>query len=120
MALFTNLPVYKLGYDLLIEIYNRTKSFPREYKYTIGEKLKAESLNMLINVYKANKSKVINRLQYIDDARQNVEVLRLLMRITHDLKVIGTKGFTLINIKIEELSKQLTGWQKYTVGAIKK
>lgn len=45
MALFSELPVYKLGYDLLIAIYDRTKLFNREHKYTLGEKLKNETLN---------------------------------------------------------------------------
>lgn len=117
MALYSNLPVYKLGYDLLIELYNRTKTFEREYKYTIGEKLKEESLTMLIHVYRANKSRKEDRLEYIEQARKNIEVIRLLVRVTKDLKIIGTKGFCFLNMKIEELSKQLTAWQKYTVGA---
>lgn len=62
MALFYELPVYKLGYDLLIAIYERTKLFTREYKYTLGEKLKNETLELLINIYKANKSKQLTRL----------------------------------------------------------
>lgn len=119
MALFTNLPVYKQGYDLLLEIYKRTKNFPREYKYTIGERLKNEGLDMLINIYKANKSKQTNRLNYIENARENVETLRLIFRVASDLKVIGTKSFSFLTIKIEELSKQLTSWQKYTAGAAK-
>jgi len=114
MALYSNLPVYKLGYDLLIEIYKRTKTFSREYKYTVGERLKEESLALLINVYKANKSKKENRLENIDLARKNVEIIRLLLRVTKDLKIIGVKGYAFLNIKIEELSKQLTAWQKYT------
>lgn len=43
MALFFELPVYKLGYDLVIEIYQRTAVFSREYKYTMGERLKNET-----------------------------------------------------------------------------
>ena len=82
MALFSNLPVYKLGYDLLIAIYERSKLFNKEYKYTIGEKLKNETLELLLNVYKSNKSKKETRLAYIDAARQNLEVVRLLLRIT--------------------------------------
>lgn len=116
MALFTNLPVYKLGYDLMLEIYHRTKTFPREYKFSIGEKIKQESLDLLISIYKANKSKKENRIKYIEDARANVEVLRLLFRVIKDLKILGTKGFTYLNIKIESLSKQLTAWQKYMMG----
>ena len=89
MALFSELPVYKLGYDLLIAIYDRTKLFNREHKYTLGEKLKNETLELLINIYKANKSKQATRLQYIETARQNIEVVRLLLRVTKDLKIIG-------------------------------
>ena len=116
MALFSELPVYKLGYDLLLAIYGRTKLFTREYKYSIGERIKNETVEMLINIYKANKSKKENRFQYIDDARQNVEVIRLLLRICKDLKIIGMKGFVALNVEVEELSKQLASWQKYTAG----
>jgi hypothetical protein len=117
MALYSDLPVYKLSYDLLIAIYDRTKLFTREHKYTLGEKLKNETLELLINIYKANKSKQSTRLQYIDTARQNVEVVRLLLRVTKDLKIIGIKGHVALNVQVEELSKQLSSWQKYTAGA---
>jgi len=117
MALFSELPVYKLGYDLLIAIYERTKLFTKEYKYTLGEKLKNETLELLINIYKANKSKSITRQTYIEDARQNVEVVRLLLRISKDLKIIGVKGYVFLNTQVEELSKQLASWHKYTAGA---
>jgi hypothetical protein len=117
MALYFELPVYKLAYDLLIAIYERTRLFTREYKYTLGEKLKNETLELLINIYKANKSKQATRLQYIDTARQNIEVVRLLLRVTKDLKIIGIKGHVALNVQVEELSKQLTSWQKYTAGA---
>jgi hypothetical protein len=72
---------------------------------------------MLICVYKANKSKKENRLENIEQARKNVELIRLLLRISKNLKIINIKGFTFLNLKIEELSKQLAAWQKYTVGA---
>ena len=114
MAFFTNLSVYKLGYDFLLDIYKRSKTFPREYKFTIGERLKQESLELLINVYKANKSKEDVRVGLIENARGNVEVLRLLLRIVKDLDVLGAKGFVHLNAQIEMLSRQLTAWQKYT------
>ena len=117
MALFSELPVYKLAYDLLISIYRRTSTFTREYKYTIGERLKNETLELLINIYKANKSKKDSRVHYIESARQHIEVVRLLLRVMKDLKVIGIKGFVALNVQVEALSKQLASWQKYTAGA---
>ncbi len=66
---------------------------------------------------KITKSKQATRLQYTDTARQNIEVVRLLLRVAKDLKIIGIKGHVALNVQVEELSKQLTSWQKYTAGA---
>ena len=40
MALYSELPVYKATYDLLLGIFQFTKEFGKEYKYTVGESLK--------------------------------------------------------------------------------
>ncbi len=87
--------------------------FSREYKFSLGEKMKQASLDLLIDVYKANKSRKESRISHIENARQSVEILRLLLRISKDLNLLGTKGFLEINLQIQDLSKQLTAWQKY-------
>lgn len=118
MALYTNLPVYKIGYDILLDVHKYTNTFVREHKYTLGEKLKEESIQLLISIFKANKTKDNNRLLYLDKAREHLELLRLLFRIAKDLDIITTKIYVTLNLKIEEVSKQLTGWQEYTARAI--
>jgi len=47
MALYSDLPVYKSTYDLLVPIFSFTKDFNREYKYTVGESLKKETIELL-------------------------------------------------------------------------
>jgi hypothetical protein len=37
MKLYNELPVYKATYDLLLSVFEFTKSINKEYKYTIGE-----------------------------------------------------------------------------------
>ena len=39
MALYSDLPVYKSTFDLLLAIFRFTKDFGKEYKYTVGESL---------------------------------------------------------------------------------
>ena len=39
MSLYDELPVFKTSYDLLLDIFQFTASFKRDYKYTVGEKL---------------------------------------------------------------------------------
>ncbi len=112
MATYYNLPVYKQSYDLLLEIFLLTKEFNREYKYTIGEELKKETIAMIINIYRANSSE--HRVSYIASARENIEVVRLLVRLLKDLKQISVSKIAKINLAIEELSRQLTAWGRYS------
>jgi hypothetical protein len=44
MKLHSDLPVYKSTYDLLLGIFEFTKGFSKEYKYTVGESLKKETI----------------------------------------------------------------------------
>jgi hypothetical protein len=36
LALFSDLPVYKATYDLLLAVFRFTKEFSKEYKYTVS------------------------------------------------------------------------------------
>jgi hypothetical protein len=54
MALYSELPVYKSTYDLLLGIFQFTKDFGKEYKYTVGESLKKETIELLTLIYRAN------------------------------------------------------------------
>lgn len=108
--MYDSLPVYKASYDLLIAIFDFSKGFSREYKYTLGEKLKNETLDLIMYIYRANS--VETKRDLIQKAREHVEVIRLLFRLTKDLRQISINKFVEINEKIENVSKQLTGWQK--------
>jgi len=110
MALYNTLPVFKKGYDLLIEIYKMTSGLSREYKYTVGEKLKNETLELLLQIYKANLSR--EKGTRIDKCRENTEAVRLLVRLLHDLRQISMKRMIALNVLIENVSKQLSGWKK--------
>ncbi len=47
MGLHNELPVYKASYDLLIGIFQFTKEFSKDYKYTVGESLKKETIERI-------------------------------------------------------------------------
>lgn len=110
MALYDELPVFKASYDLLLDIFRFTANFTREYKYTVGERLKNHTLDLISLVYKANTAK--SKAEIIQQAREQVELIRLLIRALKDLQQISLKSFITINKQVENVSKQLTGWQK--------
>lgn len=110
MARYDEIPVYKASYDLLMQIFTFSKGFSREYKFTLGEKLKNESMDMMMSIYRANSA--TEKAGHIAKAREHVEMVRLLLRLTNDLKQIDMKKFVHINGYIENVSRQLTGWQR--------
>ncbi len=110
MSHYDDLPVYKASYDLVLAVFQFTKNFNKEYKYTVGEKLKNEMIDLVILIYRANSRE--SKFEVLQEARERMEVIRLLIRIMKDLQQISLKQFVNINKRVENVSKQLTGWQK--------
>ena len=110
MATYDNLPVYKVSYDLLLELFKAVNSFSRDYRFTIGEQIKKEVLEMMMCIYRANK-KFEGRKSRIGESREKVETIRVLLRILRDLKQISFKKFISLNEKLESVSKQLSLWE---------
>jgi len=111
MALYIELPVFKKSYDLVIELFDLYTNLPKSFKYTLGQRIQLESIEMIVNIYKANAHG--DKIPFILKIREHIEIIRLLIRILHDTKQISLKRMVLVNVMIEEISKQLVGWQKY-------
>lgn len=109
MALHTELPVYRASYAFLIRLFKTVKTFPREYKYTIGETLKRETLDCMMAVFRANSDKE-NRSTLLFEARKYVETIRILLRVCHDLRIVALEPFVSLNSDIEDISRQISGW----------
>ncbi len=110
MAQYSELPVYKATYDLLLAIFQFTSHFTKEYKYTVGESLKKETIELITLIYRANSRK--DKTETLQTAREHIEVIRLLIRLVKDMRQISLKKFVAVNEQVENVSRQLTGWQK--------
>ena len=49
MATYDHLPVYKKTYDLLLQLFRLSQNMERDYRYTIGENLKKEVIELQAN-----------------------------------------------------------------------
>ena len=75
--------VYEID-ALTIGLCKGLKEFNKEYKYTVGESIKKETIEMIVNIYRANSRK--DKVGHIVKARENIEVIRVLLRLLRDLK----------------------------------
>jgi hypothetical protein len=56
MARYNELPVFKDMYTLTLLLFEYTQDFSREYKYTIGQDIKRDALQLIRSIYRANKA----------------------------------------------------------------
>ena len=110
MVLHTELPVYRETYRLILAIFELTKDFSKEYKYTLGHDMKKDSLQLIRSIYRANKHK--NRVEHLEVFLDELELLKLEVRLCVDLKLLPMKKQALLAGLLESISKQVTGWQK--------
>jgi len=43
-------------YKLILKIFEVTKDFPKEYKYTLGQDMKRDAPQLVRSIYRASKS----------------------------------------------------------------
>ena len=89
MALAEELPIYKACYDLVLAIFNLAKNFKKEFKYTLGESIKNEAIAAVTNIFRANISE--DKKKHLAKARENIELIRLYVRLLKDLHQINAK-----------------------------
>lgn len=111
MAIYDNLPVFKDTYDLLLQFIRLSGNLQRDFRFTVGERLKTEMLNLCVCIYKANA--VPDKAGFIGEAREKVVIIKINIRVLHDVKQISMKQFAMLLDKVESVSKQLAAWDKY-------
>ena len=111
MALYYNLPVYKDTYQLIMLIYEVTRQFPREYKYSLGQDMKRDAMELVRSIYRANRS--LEKKRFLEEYLEQFELLKLEIRIAHDLRVLGLKNYADFSVLMDNIGKQVTGWKHH-------
>ena len=113
MAQYKHLPIYKTTYELLEKVTRRTKDFPKDFKYSLGEKIRNECIELVVFIYKANtfKNKREENLQQI---LERVQVIELMLRLAKDLRLFNVTVFSEIVLLTDNVARQAQGWIKHT------
>lgn len=112
MAYYEHLAVYKSSYDFMIEIYKIVSNFPKEYKYSVWEKMKNHSLEIIIDIFELNSIREKNkRKEKVFYLISLVEKLKILIRLSKDLKILSLKQFSSLSEKNINILKQLEWWK---------
>ncbi|RTY39572.1 four helix bundle protein [Chlorobium phaeovibrioides] len=109
MALYYDLPVFRDVYQLILLLFAYTREFPREYRYTLGQDIKRDSIVLVRSIYRANKAK--SKAEYLEVFLDDFEVLKLEVRLCVDMKILSLKKQAEVAGLMESIGKQVTGWR---------
>ena len=117
---FYDLEVWNLGYELTLELYRLTESFPEHERGNVVSQIRRAALSIPLNIAEGstrNSKKAY--LQFLQYAYGSVRELEVLINISKDLKYINEEDFNLFYEEVDKLSKKLS-FIYYCLGSQKK
>ncbi len=109
MSLYTDLPVFRDAWQLALRVFEYTKEFGREHKYTLGQDMKKDSLQLVRHLYRANKAQ--DKRVYLEAFLDDYEFLRLEIRMAAEMRLLSMKKQAALSLLLERIGKQAIGWR---------
>ena len=91
MALTNQLPIYKVAYDLLDSVTDSVRSMPRDFKQSIGGKISAECVEIVVLIFRANCAR--DKATHLGELIERLQVAELLLRLSRDKRLISTAQY---------------------------
>lgn len=113
MARVEHLEIYKTSYSLLVVVTQAIRNFPRDFKFSLGDKLRVECIELTMDIYRANSVKKC-RSEIIERIIERINVIQLVLRLAKDLHLINIKKFAELAEITDSIVRQASGWNSYS------
>lgn len=105
-------PIFIRIYKLYEEIYNLRKIISKCDRYSIWLKVENICLEILEDILKAINSPRSEKYETLCKANEELNILRIFIRLSKDIKAIDNKKYITLEEKIDEIGRMLGGWTK--------
>ena len=112
-----DLALYTKIYDLALWLFPHVKRFPRAERVLLGDYIKRALLDILKNTVLAYNAPKAQKLAYLELASANLDLLRLLIRLSVDLRLTSIRQYEHVSKMIDEIGRMLGGWLNSQRGA---
>lgn len=85
---------------------------PKQDRHVIGEKIQVTCLALLENLIAASHANKLTKAGYLTEAGIKLDLLKILLRLSEDIKAIPTKRYLTLSEKLQEIGKMLGGWMR--------
>ena len=102
--------ILKKGYDFSKWLLHHTGKFPKHYRFSVAAKLDNGILDFIQLTTVANMRR--DKLPLLKRADETLARLRLLFRLSFEMRFINIKSYEFGSRQMDELGKLLGGWIK--------
>lgn len=107
-----DLPIYKVAYDLLGVVTNMRRGMPRDVKQDLGKAISKDCVRIVVLIFRANVAR--DKAEHLLGVVECVEVVRLLVRLSRDLRFIDLKQYAAVVKLTDSIGKQANAWRRST------
>ena len=98
------------AYQLVLWLLPKVEKFPRSHKFTVGDRLAAYGMDVLLNLVEAAYSK--NKLSLLEQSTRKVNATRYLLRLAKDLRLLSEDSYVFAAERLDEIGSMAGGWYK--------
>ncbi|HNU96978.1 MAG TPA: diversity-generating retroelement protein Avd [Candidatus Portnoybacteria bacterium] len=110
-----HLPIYTKTYDFIKLVYQITRQFKREYKYSLGVELEQIAWQMLDEIIKTNYLSDYLKKDGIKTISALFDRFKIRFRFAFEIDLISDKKFAIVQKNIEEIGKMIGGWLDWAI-----
>lgn len=113
-AIYSNLPVYRDCYAVMLEFAKMRSELPRDTRYTIAQDLSKVLVNMMVTIYRANSSRA-DKARLIAELRRKAVEVQIHFRLLSDMHQLGAQKAAFFMDKVTSIGKQLAAWHRSAI-----
>lgn len=112
MAMHTDLAIHKVAFDLLSLATDLTRNIPRDFKVSLGSKVRDECIEVMVLIARANAA--IDKRGHLGVLVERIQVIEFLLRLFKEKRFISISQHALAIQLTASIGKQATAWKRFT------
>ena len=98
------------AYALTLWLIARTAALPRVHRFTLGDRIYSQSLDLVTALTQATFSR--DKARSLETAGDRVNSLRVLLRLAKDIRLLSFDSYTYATGLLDEIGRMIGGWRK--------
>jgi hypothetical protein len=98
------------AYGLALWLIPKTSTMPRAHRFTLGDRIYSQSLDLVTTLTQASFSR--DKSRALETASGRVNSLRILLRLAKDIQIFSFDSYTYGTGLLDEIGRMIGGWRK--------